>query len=157
MTRPLPSFAKMMQSYPNFDSAAEVFSLIGGMVEANHFSNSCVIRVSRALNYAGDPVRLGRGAHVVSGKDQKWYAYRVAEFVTYMKNEYGPPTVVARAPHGRPPTTKTAFMGKRGVIAFKVAGWNDATGHFDLWDRDHCIHDEYFGQSFEVLLWQAPP
>ena len=93
----------------------------------------------------------------MSGKDQKWYAYRVAEFVTYMKNKYGPPAVVARAPQGRPPTPRGAFVGKRGVIAFKVTGWNDATGHFDLWDRDHCVHDEYFDKSFEVLLWQAPP
>jgi len=131
--RTLPSFAALVRAYPNQPDPAAVFRLIGGKVESNNYPNSCVIRVSRALNYAGQPVRRSVGLLTSSGADKLWYATRVAEFDGYMRANYGKPAVeVTGQPKG--PTDRAAFRGKRGIIAFKVTGWTDATGHFDLWD-----------------------
>jgi hypothetical protein len=138
----LPSFSALVRAYPNAANPADVFKLIGGKVESNNYPNSCVIRVSRALNYAGDPVRRRAGMLTSSGSDGKWYATRVAEFDLYMRATYGPPAVEAQG-EARGPTDRTAFRGKRGVIEFKVTGWSNATGHFDLWDGQRCIHDDY--------------
>jgi hypothetical protein len=29
--------------------------------------------------------------------------------------------------------------GRKGVIMFNVKGWDDATGHFDLWDGGDMV------------------
>lgn len=152
----LPSFAAMVKAYPNQATPDEVFALIGGHVELNHFPNSCVVRISRALNYSGQPIRHGGGTLTVSGADGKWYAFRVAEFELYMGQEYGPPQVEASGSKDIGPTSRTPFAGKRGVIAFRVKGWSNATGHFDLWDGARCIHEDYFARANHVALWTAP-
>ena len=91
-----------------------------------------------------------------SGADGKWYAPRVAEFDGYMRRTYGAPAVEVDGP-SRGPTERSAFTGKRGIIEFKVTGWTDATGHFDLWDGRRCIHQDYFDKASRVSLWLAPP
>ncbi len=153
--RTLPSFAEMVKAYPNQATPEEVFQLIGGKVEQNHFANSCVVRISRALNYAGRPIHRGPRALTVSGADHKWYAFRVAEFDGYMRHEFGPPQVEASGPESGP-TPRTAFVLKRGVMAFRVKGWSNATGHFDLWDGLNCVHEDYFQRANHVSLWTAP-
>jgi len=47
-----PSFDAMRKAYPK-GTVAEVKKLIGGKVNATWITNTCVIRVSRALNYSG--------------------------------------------------------------------------------------------------------
>lgn len=153
----LPSFAAMKKAYPNHVTPEEVFKLIGGKVEQNHFPNSCVVRISRALNYSGHAVRRGMHAETVSGADRRWYAYRVVEFERYMTSNLGPPDVMANAAGANGPTDRTHFAGKRGIIAFCVAGWSNATGHFDLWDGTRCVHEDYFDKANQVSLWLAPP
>ena len=40
----------------------------------------------------------------------------------------------------------TAFQGRRGIVAFDVAGWSDASGHVALWngtDFRENDHDDY--------------
>ena len=152
----LPSFAAMKRAYPNQTNPVDVFKLIGGRVESNNFPNSCVIRVSRALNYSGQPIHRNHGVLTSSGADGLWYAMRVAEFDRYMRFTYGEPVVdVGGAATG--PTARTSFTGKRGIIEFKVAGWTNATGHFDLWDGLRCVHEDYFDKASRVSLWLAPP
>ena len=51
----LPGFSLLSQNYPN-GAAEEVKALIGGHVNAGWITNTCVIRMSRALNYAGAPI-----------------------------------------------------------------------------------------------------
>jgi type VI secretion system (T6SS) effector Tae4 (amidase) len=152
----LPNLAALVANYPNFDTKEEVYDLIGGKVKENDFDNSCVIRVSRALNYSNCPVLRTEWARTVSGSDHKWYAFRVAEFVNYMIHEFGSPDIVAKAANEQGPTSNASFQGHRGIIGFKVGKWDGATGHFDLWDRDHCVHAEYFADAYEVLLWKTP-
>lgn len=154
--RQLPSFAAMVKAYPNQPQPEDVFKLIGGNVESNQFPNSCVVRISRALNYSGQPIHRSGQTLTVSGADHKWYAFRVVEFEGYMTREYGPPAISAHAPQDTGPVDRKPFFGKRGIIAFRVKGWSNATGHFDLWDGTRCVHEDYFGKANHVSLWLAP-
>ena len=67
----LPSFAALVEAYPNAANPADVFALIGGKVQTNNYPKSCVIRVSRALNYAGQPITRHSTVLTSSGADGK--------------------------------------------------------------------------------------
>jgi hypothetical protein len=152
----LPNLSDLISHYPNLPNQGDVYNLIGGKVKENDFNNSCVIRVSRALNYSDCPILRTEWASTVSGSDHRWYAFRVSEFLNYMNHEFGSPDIVVKAPNGQGPTPYAAFHGHRGIIGFKVDKWSDASGHFDLWDRDHCVHAQYFNEAYEVVLWKTP-
>jgi len=121
---------------------ATVKQMIGGAVNASWITNTCVIRVCRALNYAGAPIPGNiPGLSTVRGGDGKRYAYRVAEFHRFLVN------------HVRAPNIVGDVQGKKGIIEFVVKGWSDATGHFDLWDGSQCLKQAYFEQASKVYLW----
>jgi hypothetical protein len=146
--RTLPKFDLMWDAFPH-GSASEVKTLIGGNVNADWITNTCTIRVSRALNYAGFAIPGNiPGLTTVKGGDAKRYAFRVAELRRYFRAVLGPPTVTGLTPQD--------FEGKRGVIVFEVSGWSDASGHFDLWDGYQPAHAEYFSKASKVQLWVAP-
>lgn len=157
MAKALSNFDQMWESYPSpGGEAEEVKATIGGAVNADWVTNTCVIRVSRAMNYAGHPIPLGYPNLVtLRGADGKRYAIRVAEFQKYMQQMYGPPQIKHEydPPGGEPPPE---IMGKQGIICFNVTGWNDATGHFDLWNGSECRHHGYFERASSVLLWEVP-
>ncbi|MFY7828926.1 MAG: T6SS effector amidase Tae4 family protein [Flectobacillus sp.] len=35
------------------------------------------------------------------------------------------------------------FKNRRGIICFEVTGWNDATGHFTLWDGNNILYGQH--------------
>ncbi len=147
--RTLPPFDAMWSAYPSGE-AEEVKRLIGGSVNADWITNTCTIRLSRALNYAGFTVPGAvPGLSTVRGGDGKRYAYRVAEMRRYLRAVLGPPTVVGTG------ADRAKFAGKKGLIMFDVRIWSDATGHFDLWDGSGPAHAEYFDQATTVQLWVA--
>lgn len=146
--RRLPSFDAIWNAFPH-GTAAEVKQLIGGNVNADWITNTCTIRVSRALNYAGFAIpSTVPGLNTVRGGDRKRYAYRVAELRRYLRAVLGRPTVSGTDP--------ALFAGKKGIIMFEVRGWSDATGHFDLWDGEQPAYSEYFDRAHLVQLWEAP-
>ncbi len=148
--RRLPAFDAMWNAYPHGE-ADEVKRLIGGNVNADWITNTCTIRISRALNYAGFAVPYGvAGLNTVRGGDGKRYGYRVAEMRRYLRAVLGPPTVTGTG------AEVAKFQGKKGIIMFDVRGWSDATGHFDLWDGNGPAHAEYFDRATTVQLWAAP-
>ena len=69
-----------------------VGKLIGGKVEENikagFFTNACAIRLSYAFNYSGMPISRYDGA-TSSGKDKKWYLYRVTDMLSFIKQKIG--------------------------------------------------------------------
>jgi len=142
-----PKFNLMWSTYPK-GSADDVFNLIGGKVQANNFANSCTIRVSRSLNYSGDPVDFIPPNLTVSGKDRKWYIYRVTELIKYLTKKYGKPDLVVE---GAPYESK--FSGKKGIIVFDVDAWDDASGHATLWNGVSCSDKCYFPLSKKMMLW----
>jgi hypothetical protein len=151
----LGNFRTLWDEYP-LGTSDEVKKRIGGGVDVEWITNTCVIRVCRSLNYAGFKIPSGReGLMTVKGGDGLRYAIRVKEFKTYLRQDYGAPQVThAYADAGGP--VPPTFLGKQGIICFDVSGWADATGHFDLWDGERCINHDYFERASKVHLWVAP-
>src|SRR3954470_11151678 len=63
----IPSLANLIANHPT-GTQESVAALIGGTVKANisnpaytSYKNTCAIRISRALNYAGDPIPASAG------------------------------------------------------------------------------------------------
>ena len=158
----LPNFQKLWDNYPGKQSADEVKQLIGGAVNADWITNTCTIRMSRAFNLAGFKVPFGHKfaaggqpamLNTVKGGDGLRYAFRVAEFLKYMKEQFGKPQI--RILQERGSAMPDAFKGRQGIVVFNDCGWSDATGHFDLWNRDQIGHEGYWDKAKEVYLWAA--
>lgn len=156
MPRKLSGFERMWNAYPAPGGTAdEAKAMIGGDAAGNWLTNTCVIRVSRALNYAGHPLPQGfPGLSTVRGADGMRYAFRVEELRKYLTHVHGPPdfAVERASPAADPPEP---ICGKYGIIVFQVRGWLDATGHVDLWDGAECRHKSYFERSHRILFWRV--
>ena len=113
-----------------------VGKLIGGKVEENikagFFTNACAIRLSYAFNYSGMPISRYDGA-TSSGKDKKWYLYRVTDMLSFIKLE--------------------DFKGKKGIIIFRNCNWSDASGHVDLFNGEKVEGKAYFTDCGDVELY----
>ena len=144
----LPSFSSMWTNYPfpgGSSSAAK--AKIGGNVNMGWITNTCVIRLSYCFNKSGHPIPNGYpGLNTARGGDGKRYAYRVREFKTFLERKYK---------YADASGDRSAVDGKRGIIMFDVAGWSDATGHFDLWNGSSCRHKAYFENASVVHLWEC--
>src|SRR5262245_4829559 len=119
MPRKLSGFERMWNAYPApGGEASEAKKIIGGDVDVEWITNTCVIRVSRSLNYAGHPIPYGfDGLTTVRGADGLRYAIRVEEFRKYLTFMYGPPAFT----EDRDPPREGApasFEGKTGIIGF---------------------------------------
>lgn len=148
----LTNFRQMWAEFPR-GTTDEVKARIGGAVDAAWITNTCVIRVSRSLNYAGFPLPVRYpGFTTLKGGDGKRYGIRVLEFKSYLRRQYGPPQLT-HAYDGDGGEVPDAIIGKQGIICFDVTGWSDATGHFDLWDGERCAHHGYFERARKVHLW----
>ncbi|MCR9161570.1 MAG: type VI secretion system amidase effector protein Tae4 [Nannocystaceae bacterium] len=141
----MPPFDLLWKHYPT-GSSEEVKRFIGGGAGGAWVTNTCVIRVSHSFNEAGSPIPANYpGLTTTYGKNNKRYAFRVAEFKPYLDKAYKRPEING--------TGRNDVHGKKGVIMFDVRGWSDATGHFDIWDGRNCAGSEYFDKAHAVHLW----
>jgi hypothetical protein len=155
----LPEFKKLWDAYPGKQTADEVKTLIGGSVNASWITNTCAIRMSHAFNVAGVPVpgnvpylNTCRGG----GNFKNFrYAYRVAEMRKWLEASFGPPTVKFAGPRtmNRAEGPPAQVQGRQGIAVFIDCGWSDASGHFDLWNRDQIGHEAYWGLAKTLMLW----
>ena len=159
MAAKLKNFNRMWDAYPApGGSADEAKKMIGGRVDSDGIKNTCVVRLSRAFNYSGNPVPETSRDEIltVRGADGLPYALRVKEWTRYMRRKYGEPDVEheyeSEDGGGDVPPQ---FEGCQGVVIFDVEGWNDATGHVDLWDGEACRHNCYFNRAAKVMLWKV--
>jgi hypothetical protein len=153
-TKKLGAFQRLWAEYASGPSE-EVKARIGGAVNAAWIGNTCVVRVSRSLNYAGFPVPEGYpGLTTVKGGDGQRYGIRVTEFKAYLDREYGPPQVT-HAYERQGGAVPAEIKGRQGIICFEVSGWSDASGHFDLWNGAACINHGYFERASRVHLWEV--
>jgi len=155
-TTSMAGFQKLWSQYPNGE-ADDVKRRIGGNINADYITNTCVIRVSRAMWLSGmkiTPFSLSNGKNglLVSGQDGRAYPIRVKEFNEYMHQRYGPPTLHYGV-NGDSMDIPDSFRGKTGIIMFDVRVWSDASGHFDLWNGYECKHECYFNKARNVYLW----
>ena len=159
MAKSLPNFELMVAHYPGDGLIADIVKKqIGGNVNSPDIDDTCIVRVSRSLNYTGhsippwtEPFRTRKGS------DGRWYGLRVKEFWPYMVKQFGNPTVHSSTPN----IDRGLFLNKRGIIGFKVAfADNSATGHFTLWNGTKLLYGgadhDYFAISTEAGLWVAP-
>jgi hypothetical protein len=156
MPKKLPDYSLLETFYLGEGfTAEEVRKLAGGSVDDPKLKNTCIIRVSRPLNYLGHPIPVWtKPFRTRQGSDKLWYGLRVKEFWDYMVKIYGAPTVSAKKP-----LDKKAFENIKGMIGFRVSGWKDATGHFTLWNGKNLAYGEkehnYFAISDEAAVWEA--
>lgn len=139
-------YSSLWAAYPDMDSAT-VKSEIGGNVNADWITNTCVIRLSRALNAAGGRFVVPKnfpGLTTVSGGDGKRYAFRVVEMAKYMLETYGLPQV------GK----ANDIVGRKGIVLYDREGWSDANGHFDMWDGSTAKYTDYTSESTNVFIWE---
>lgn len=54
-----------------------------------------------------------------------------------------------------PAEYKIKLSGKKGIIVFEVSGWDDATGHADLWDGKTPVGTDYGGKANRILFWES--
>jgi Type VI secretion system (T6SS), amidase effector protein 4 len=166
----LKHFAQMWENYPDDgkdgDATAQaagalaVKHRIGGAVDAAWITDTCTLRLSRALNYSDQPVPHGfAGLRTVAGADKKWYAYAVLEMEQYLRTTYGHPQM-SRGAAGALGVSTTSFSGKKGIVGFDLRAYfrqenyrGQATGHLDLWNGTECRYENYFAAATTVYFW----
>lgn len=156
MAKLLPNFALMKANYPTDPDPQKIKREIGKDVDQAHYRNTCVIRLSKALNYAGHAIPSDTAAfRTKEGADGKWYGLRVSEFRKYMVQTYGKPVLEMTARKGRP-IKPSHFKGYRGILGIEGSGFTGATGHFTLWDIDRMLYgltEAYFEMAQWAALW----
>ena len=87
--------------------------------------------MSKALNYSGVllPKAPSKGG-TIRGKDRRNYWIRIKDLKKYLLDNLKKPTVDKKGGVG----VVENFKNKHGIIVFDVSGWNNAGGHFTLWD-----------------------
>jgi hypothetical protein len=158
MSKKLPDYDVLAAFYPATLGAEAVKQAIGGDVNQAHYKNTCIIRISQPLNYAGHLIPPdSKPFRTKLGKDKRWYGLRVDEFWDYMLRTYGKPIVHERRQKGKA-IDAAKFSGIRGIIGFRLM-FKDATGHFTLWDGSRLLYDggysNYFTNASEAALWEA--
>ncbi|ADW68336.1 hypothetical protein AciX9_1274 [Granulicella tundricola MP5ACTX9] len=164
----LPSFSQMLSNYPHEGGPEVPKTLIGGDVNAAWITDTCAIRMSRALNYSGFPIPAQGHSkmYVVKGGDGMWYAIRVAELKAWLQAKLGPPSV---APVRGQKISMDAYKGRKGILALKIhyaprPGENTAAaGHIDLWDGTQFAGEysqqgqeqDDFDVAEDAVLWFA--
>src|SRR4051812_19358387 len=109
----LPSFSALQTNYPTNPDSLKVIQQLGGELTQSWVgTNSCVMRMSRAFNYAGKAHEIPeshKGFLTVKGGDGKNYAIRVIEFINYLHRHYRVPDIVKTGSAMRP----ESFSGKK--------------------------------------------
>jgi hypothetical protein len=157
----------LSSNYPHEGGPDVPKKLIGGHVDAAWITDTCAIRLSRALNYSNFhiPGPGHSGMKVISGKDHMWYAVRHAELRDWIRQVVGPPQV-----HQKRPNIRLAdFATLKGIIALDIhyaarpGEQNAATGHIDLWFGQFVgefsqagTEAEDFAVATDVQLWVTP-
>jgi hypothetical protein len=161
----LPSFDLLAANYPDYwkyPTPSGVQKYIGGETRDADISNTCTIRMSHAMNASGAPVPQiwgtseGRPIFNRRGHNRRFYIIRVVNFRTWMEHRFGKATQDFRKQAGVA-FDRSSIVGYQGVIAFEI-GFDDATGHFDLWYRDKFSHEQsagkdYFALAKRISLW----
>jgi len=150
------NFATLKANHPGHGTdVPAVKRMIGGQVNNPKYENTCVIRLSRALNNAGVPIPHDPpGLHTVRGADGRNYAMRVHEMRDYLGQRFGQPTMRIRNTQVR-----QLLAGRQGIIVFDYDHHAEgkATGHVDLWDGQSLhANPAPIGTASRVSFWEIP-
>lgn len=157
-----PSWADMHAHYPGKSVNTETLynSKIGGAFTGQHkvkwMENTCAVRMSYALLHSGFHLAQTTDKKAsMSGSDRNWYWLRVADLRSELASRFkgfdaelifdliDPALADNRAAVDRLFLARkakaqgfinTQLAKRNGIIVFAVEGWENATGHFTLWD-----------------------
>lgn len=156
----LPAFKTLSANYPDYwqyPTPESARKLIGGETLDKDITNTCTIRMSHAMNLSGAPVpHFWQKVTNRQGKNKLFYIIRVVNFRAWMEHMFGPPDLVFNKTAGEK-FQRHRIEGNYGVVAFDI-GFNDATGHFDLWFGDKFSHEDNGGQDYltrarQISMW----
>jgi hypothetical protein len=160
-----PKFSTVWSNYPGKMDAPTTYKTIGGPVyelykeNPTGYANACALRLSRAFNYSGTPIEKTAIGYKVKGADNKIYLLRVTDMIKFVEQNYGQPDKTIIPKNGA--DVSNEFLEKKGILIFKVTGWQGATGHVTLWNGidcgDHCyfIHPTQPNvRTTEVKFWE---
>jgi hypothetical protein len=148
-------FSKLKSSYP-VAPKPEFFTNLGGewpsLVNNSNYNNTCAVRLSHAMNEAGEPVpsKYKEGADG-AGRN---LIINVRTMEKLVRDLFGAPSWGM----SKPPGTRLSanhIPAVQGVIVYH-ANWATATGHFDLWTGKEFVGDGNFDDirdSFDIALW----
>ncbi len=146
-----------------YGNVEDVAVTVGGTVKSNllnekykAYKETCAIRVSHALNQAGDvipwaggnidnPYRPGTKVRTDKGGNGKFYIYSTLDMRAYLNTRFGYPK---KFPPGE--QTREKIKDIKGIIAFGFV-------HIDIWNGKGCANHCYFDHSKtdEILLWET--
>ena len=147
----------MWDAFPDhakYPTLRSLHNFIGGTLTKNievpgfgESGNTCGVRMSRALNYGALPISgklvKSLGISTMTGGDGMLYIFRVRELKLYIRK------VLSVTPIKETKTFGAAFASSKGIVAFDVSGWSDASGHVALWDGTtfrEPAHDDFRNQ-----------
>jgi hypothetical protein len=177
-TQSLPSWADFQAAFPghhnlNYDTPEKIYTAIGGDVYTNGYtgsgSNTCAVRLSKALNYSGVIIPNIPGK-TFKGADNKYYFLGAANMIAWMKKTFGTSTNpdyshYTTADGGTDGSNYSNLLsGKKGIyglLPIKPGGCLDetgfcASGHVDLMNDAVCDGECYFsatGGVKEIFVW----
>ena len=148
---PTPSLAAIWAAFPDhlrYRTLHDLYTMLGGTAARNINApgfgpngNTCASRLSHAFNRGGAPISeaIARraGAETIGTANSERIIFRVTHFRSYLRAAYGEPRADTASPFD------DSFRQQRGIIAFNVTGWGDATGHIALFDRGRYREPAY--------------
>ena len=150
----LPNFLNLKSNYPTH-SASKLAEELGGdwpeLIKKKEWRNTCAVRLSVAFNKSGLSVANFKEANDGSGGP---LIVRVKTMGKFVKEHYGEWSWGMSKPVGSDIVDEIPKW--RGIIAYH-ADWSDATGHFDLWDKNTFVgtgNTADIADGFDVMLWR---
>lgn len=154
-----PKWDDMIKNYPGTSiKTCDLYTSIGGNFPKyksdedipDYLINSCAIRMSRGLILSGFHLPKSNTGGVMKGSDG-YYWLRVRELSKYLEKtlktpEFSVSLKKAKLGEEKEPLSTEQWevlRNMKGIIMFNVSGWDDATGHFTLWDGSHLIYPGY--------------
>ena len=165
----LPSRNSFYSHFPKVGTngmpSPQVYELIGGHPYQAHiagnpnYQNACALRVSRALNYSGNPIPIFKNNNneqkTEKGDDNLNYILDASSLLAYMKKTF-PNSSPIHLVNKTPTEIKTALKGKWGIYIMipKNRATFGASGHADFWSNTGCLSGCYFDKAKEVYFWE---
>lgn len=148
----------------HYPTAPKVREFIGGAINDDAFQDTCVIRMSHGLNYAGVMIPESSTAlRTVKGRSFENhpplnYALRTNEIERWLTKIWGPPEIMISKPV-RTEMTDHSLNGLRGVILINFPPY----AHMDIWNGAHYTSPgetrpdmDYFFRADWIKLWVLP-
>lgn len=150
------SFQSLKDNYPT-QNRTNLFNSLGGdwpslIPNITNYGNTCAIRLSIALRGAGQTI--GSSYKEAMDGDGNPIVLKVATMEKLITSLFGAWTWGMSKNPGA--DISGDLPDYQGIIAYH-ADWKDATGHFDLWDKDKFIGSGSLADikdGFDIAIWK---